>query len=102
MRTSRTTPTPRSRHRSGSGQKYVLRGNISSQAGVNAIVRVNEVEVNIELTLSTAIGRVLSEVTGRSDSNSGGDTLRTALALMKEQADPLVAQLYNDYCREGR
>ena len=46
-----------------------------------------------------ANGRVLSDVSRRSDSYSGSDTLDTALALVREQADPLVAQLYNDYCR---
>jgi hypothetical protein len=82
------------------GTDYVLRGSISSRAGVNAVVRVDEVAVSIDLTLSTAGGDVLSEVSGHSDSYSDTDTLRTALALMQEQTDPLVAQLYNDYCRK--
>jgi hypothetical protein len=80
---------------------YVLRGSISTTTGVNPVVQVNEVAVNIELTLSAADGRVLSTVSAHSDSYSGQDTLRTAVTLVREQADPLVAQLYNDYCRNA-
>jgi len=83
------------------GASYILRGSISSQAGVNPVVQVNEVAVNIELTLSGVDGHILSDVSARSDSYSGTDTLHTALVLVKEQADPLIARLYNDYCREG-
>jgi hypothetical protein len=83
------------------GANYVLRGSITSQAGINPVVQVNEVAVKIDLTLSGVDGRVLSDVSSHSDSYSGGDTLGTALALVREQADPLVAQLYNDYCRDG-
>jgi hypothetical protein len=83
------------------GANYILRGSITSQTGINPVVQVNEVSVSIDLTLSGVDGRVLSDVSSRSDSYSGSDTLGTALALVREQADPLVAQLYNDYCRDG-
>ena len=83
------------------GASYVLKGSITSRTGVNPVVQVHEVAVNIELTLSQVDGRVLSDVNAHADSYSGGDTLGTALTLVREQADPLVARLYNDYCREG-
>ena len=83
------------------GANYILRGSISSQAGVNRVVQVNEVAVYIQLTLSGVDGRTLSDVSAHSDSYSGDDTMSTALALVRERADPLVAQLYNDYCRAG-
>jgi hypothetical protein len=82
------------------GANFILRGSISSDSGVNAVVQVNEVTVNIDLTLSALDGSVLSDVSGHTDSYSGSDTLGTALALVRERADPLVAQLYNDYCRD--
>ena len=80
---------------------YVMRGIISSRAGVNPVVQVREVAVDVELTLSGADGRVLSQVDAHADAYSGNDTLGTALALVREQADHLVAQLYNDYCRKA-
>jgi hypothetical protein len=80
------------------GANYILRGVISSRTGVNPVVQVNEVAVNIDLTLSAADGRVLSDVSAHSDAYSGSDTLATALELVKQHADLLVAQLYNDYC----
>jgi hypothetical protein len=82
------------------GANFVLRGTISSRAGVNAVVQVNEVAVNIDMTLSGLDGRTLSQVGAHTDSYSGSDTLRTAVALVNEQADRLVAQLAGDYCRQ--
>jgi hypothetical protein len=84
------------------GATHVLRGVISSRAGVNPIVQVNEVAVNIELSLAAADGRALSNVSAHSDAYSGSDTLATALDLVRHQADLLVAQLYNDYCRSTK
>ena len=81
------------------GANYVLRGNISSEAGVNTVIQVNQVAVSIDLTLTGMDGRVLSDVGAHVDSYSSDDTLNTAVALVREQADLLVARLYNDFCR---
>jgi len=81
------------------GANYVLRGNISSQPSVNSVIQVNQVAVDIDLSLTGMDGRVLSDVGAHADSYSSDDTLRTAIALVRERADLLVAQLYNDYCR---
>lgn len=81
------------------GANYILRGNIRSDAGVNPVVRVNEVAVTVLLTLTGVDGRPISEVSAHTDSYSGSDTFGMSLTLLNEQADQLVAQLYNDYCR---
>jgi hypothetical protein len=83
------------------GADYVMRGTIGTRTGVNPLVGVHEVAVNIELTLTGTDGGVLSQVDAHSDSFSGEDTLGMALTLVREQADRLVAQLYNDYCRKA-
>jgi hypothetical protein len=80
---------------------YILRGNITMTTGVNGLVGVREVAVNVQLTLSSASGRQLSSVDAHSESYSTRDTLATATALLTRQADQLVAQLYNDYCRKA-
>jgi len=83
------------------GADYVIKGEISSRTGVNPISQIDEVSVNIELSLETAKGRALSEVETHADSYSGSDTMRTAAQLVREHADALVAQLYNDYCTQA-
>jgi hypothetical protein len=83
------------------GANFVLSGTITSRAGVNAVVQVNEVAVNIDMTLSGLDGRTISQVGAHTDSYSGSDTLRTAAALVNEQADRLVAQLASDYCEQS-
>jgi hypothetical protein len=81
--------------------EYILRGDITTMAGVNRVVGVNEVAVDVQLVLTSASGREISRVEGHSDAYSGTDTLATAAQLLRQQADPLVAQLYNDYCRKA-
>ena len=52
-------------------------------------------------TLVSSGGKTLSNVTAKDESYSGTDTLGMALTLVNEQADEVVAQLYNDYCRNA-
>jgi hypothetical protein len=80
---------------------YILRGDLTMTTGVNDVVGVREVAVDLQLTLSSASGRQLSAVDAHSEAYSSVDTLGTASALLKQQADRLVAQLYNDYCRKA-
>lgn len=83
------------------GANFVLRGLITTQAGINPVLKINEVAINMGFTLVAASGKTISNVAARADSYSGTDTLGMALTLVNEQADEVVAQLYNDYCRAG-
>jgi len=81
---------------------FVLRGDILTLASVNPVLGINEVAVSFGLTLSDArTGRLLSEVGAKSEAFSGTDTLGTALELVRQQADPLVARIYNDFCQNA-
>jgi phosphate starvation-inducible protein PhoH len=81
--------------------QYILRGLISSQAGYNTIVRVNQVTIRMAFTLTDANGRILSQTSADNASYAGVDTSGMALNLINEKADEVVAQLYSDYCRLG-
>jgi len=81
--------------------QYILRGLITSQAGYNTIVRVNQVSIRMAFTLTDANGRILSQATAENASYAGVDTTGMALTLINEKADEVVAQLYSDYCRLG-
>lgn len=83
------------------GASFVLRGLITTQTGINPVLRINEVAVHMGFTLVDAGGRTISNVAARDDSYAGTDTLGMALTLVNEQADEVVARLYNDYCRAG-
>ena len=84
------------------GANYILRGLISTQSSINPVLRIPEVSVSMGFTLTGANGRVISDAGARAESYSGSDTLGMALTLVNEQADELVAQLYNDFCRSGQ
>ena len=81
------------------GANFILRGLITTQTGINPVLKINEVAVHMGFTLVSAGGKTISNVTARDESYSGTDTLGMALTLVNEQADEVVAQLYNDYCR---
>jgi len=83
------------------GANFILRGLITTQTGINPVLKINEVTVHMGFTLVSAGGRTISNVTAKADSYSGTDTLGMALTLVNEQADEAVAQLYNDYCRSA-
>ncbi len=80
------------------GASFFIRGMISSRSGINPVLGINEVFVNMTFTLISANGRIFSDVSIQGDSWSGSDTLGAALSIVKEQADMAVARLYRDYC----
>jgi len=84
------------------GASFVLRGLISSQASVNAVLPINQVAVTMGFTLSEAGGRVISDVVESSSSYAGADVARMALTLVNEKADEAVARLYADYCSNAQ
>ncbi len=81
------------------GASFVLRGLISAQAVRNPMMNVNQVDVNMQFTLS-GNGRIISETEAHSASYAGANVTRMALTLVNEQADEVVATLYEDYCRK--
>lgn len=81
--------------------QYILRGLISSEIGYNRIVRVNQVNIRMNFTLTDASGRTLAQASAENASYAGMDTSGMALTLINEKADEVVAQLYSDYCRIG-
>lgn len=84
------------------GASFFIRGMISSRSGINPVLGINEVFVNMNFTLMDARGHIFSDVSVQGDSWSGSDTLGAALAIVKQQADVAVANLYHDYCTQAR
>jgi hypothetical protein len=82
--------------------QYVLKGVIATQATRNNMVGVNQVQVNMNFTLTDAGGRPVSSATAANASYAGSDVSGMALTLIEERADEVVAQLYADYCRTAK
>jgi hypothetical protein len=79
------------------GATLVLRGMISSQRGINPVLGINEVAVNMGFNLAAG-QKALAEVAAKADSYSGTDTVGMALTLIDEQADGIVNRLLAGYC----
>lgn len=77
---------------------YTLKGLITSTATVNPVLKINQVIVGMNFTLTGANGRMLSQVDRRGGSYAGADVDGMALTLINEQAEEVVAKLYSDYC----
>ncbi len=83
------------------GANFVLRGLISTHAGVNLVIPVNEVTVNMGFSLVEANGRMISDAAAQGGSFAGSDVRSAASRLINEQADEVVARLYSDYCAKA-
>ena len=81
--------------------QYILRGLITTQAGRNAIINVNQVNISMNFTLTGANGKMISQASAENASYAGQDTSGMALTLINERADELVARMYSDYCRSA-
>jgi hypothetical protein len=66
------------------GANFILRGLITTQTGINPVLKINEVAVHMGFTLVSAGGKTISSVTAKADSYSGTDTLGMALTLVNE------------------
>lgn len=80
---------------------YVLRGLIEVQASRNAIINVNQINVQMAFTLSSANGQIISQTSASNASYAGNDVAGMALTLVNENADEVVTTLYNDYCTKA-
>jgi hypothetical protein len=83
------------------GASFVLRGLITSQAMQNPMMRVNQVTINMDFTLTGSNGRLISDAQASSSSYAGADVNKMALTLVNEKADEVVPKLYADYCRNA-
>lgn len=84
------------------GASLTLRGVISSRRGINPILKINEVYINMGFTLVGPDGRYIAEAGASSDSYSGGDTVGMAATLISEQADGVVRRLLKGYCDDKK
>jgi hypothetical protein len=79
------------------GATLSLRGMIAAQTGINPVLRINEVAVNMGFNLAAG-QKSLADVTARADAYAGTDTTGMALKLIDEQADAIVNRLLAGYC----
>ena len=81
--------------------QYILKGLITTQAGRNLAVNVNQVNISMHFTLTGANGKMISQTEAANASYAGSDTQGMALTLIRERADEVVARLYSDYCQKA-
>ena len=82
----------------GAKAPFVLRGIVSSQAGMNRLIRVNEVSISAALHLIDAAGRPVGNYLSREESFAGADLMFAYQDLAQRQADELAARIYRDFC----
>jgi hypothetical protein len=83
----------------GGKADYYLSGSVTTESGMNRMLRLNEVSLTAALYLSSANGSSVAEVVTREDSFAGDDTSSVLVDLMRRQADAAAAKLYTDFCR---
>ncbi len=78
---------------------FMLKGVISSTSATNPVLGIKEVSVMMTFTLTSSSGKPISTVDVSMQSWSGADVFATAHKMVKEEAEMVVAKLYNDFCR---
>jgi len=81
------------------GAGYVLRGQIAARAGTNRVVGIEEVFVNVSLSLSNSAGKLLVTTGARGDSWAGQDVVGAALEIVRRDSDRLAAEINNAICQ---
>ncbi|MFM9888244.1 MAG: caspase domain-containing protein [Burkholderiales bacterium] len=82
----------------GGKAQYVLRGVVSSNAGTNRLVRVNEISISAALDLFDASGRLVGNFLSREESYAGADLMFAYRDLAQRQAEELAGRIYRDFC----
>ena len=77
---------------------YVLRGTVTSQAGRNNLLALNELSISSALTLADAGGRPIATALHREESYAGADLYSAYSELASLQAANLSAQIQREYC----
>lgn len=83
------------------GADHVLRGLIVAQRGINPVLKINEIAINMSFTLTDAGGRSLASAAASADSYAGTDVYGMALTLVREQADGIVGRLVSGLCNKS-
>ncbi|MEJ2200200.1 MAG: hypothetical protein P8X63_04170 [Desulfuromonadaceae bacterium] len=81
--------------------EFLLQGLITLKSQRNRILDIEEVFLTLTLSLVNNRGRQISTVSATADAFVANDSMQTALQLARDKADLMLAQLYNDYCRQG-
>lgn len=77
---------------------FLLKGVIGVTSSQNKVINVNEINVNINFSLTTASGKTVSTISKTYSSYSGADTYAMALKIAQEEGDEVIAKLYSDFC----
>ncbi|WP_338846451.1 hypothetical protein V8J88_22220 [Massilia sp. W12] len=80
---------------------YVLRGVIETEANQNPIIPVNQINVDMQFTLSGADGRTIAETSKSNASGAGANVHGATLELVKESGEEVIAELYSSYCKKA-
>jgi hypothetical protein len=81
---------------------FVLKGLIRTSTGVNPLVNVKQVQMNMDFVLTGANGALISQVTKSDTSFSGTDVQSTSMELINKHSDEAVAELYAEYCTKAK
>jgi hypothetical protein len=81
---------------------FTLKGLIRTSTGVNPVVNVKQVQMNMDFVLTGANGQLISQVTKSDTSFSGMDVQGTSMELINKHADEAVAELYSEYCNKAK
>lgn len=82
----------------GGAADLIMKGVIETSSGVNRVLRIGEIELQADFTLSSAKGKTLSMASATGGAYVATTTQSAARGVWEEKSEEIVGKLLNDYC----
>jgi len=79
---------------------FMVKGQISTLAQVNSVVKVDEIFVTITLSLTDQRGKLISSARISDTAFSDADVSGAIQKMVAEQSGEIIYQLFQDYCKK--
>ncbi len=79
---------------------FMVKGQISTVAQVNRVLKIDEIFVTIALTLTDRSGKILSSATMSDTAFSNADVAGAIQKMVAEQSGEVIYQLFQEYCKK--
>ena len=76
----------------------IIKGVIETTSGVNQVLRIGEVDLQADFTLTSTNGKTLSMASASGGAYTGSNSQNAARGVWEEKSEEIVGKLLKDYC----
>ncbi|HQW20204.1 MAG TPA: caspase family protein [Rhodocyclaceae bacterium] len=83
---------------SGGAADLIIKGVIETTSGVNQVLRIGEIDLQADFTLTSTNGKTLSMASASGGAYTGSNSQNAARGVWEEKSEEIVGKLLKDYC----